>query len=84
VAQVTVKMFANLKELAGADSMVIDCDDGTSLENVISIITGRLPGLKDILEARRVFISINQDMAQKDDIVKDGDEVALLPPFSGG
>jgi len=84
VAQVSVKLFANLKDLAGTDSMTIDCEDGISLDQLRSIIVDKLPGLKDMLEARRVFISINQDMAQKNDIVKDGDEIALLPPFSGG
>ncbi|MBE9536189.1 MAG: MoaD/ThiS family protein [Proteobacteria bacterium] len=80
----TVKLFANLKDLAGVESRNIDCDDGISLEQLTSLIVDKIPGLKDILETRRVFISINQEMAQKNDIVKDGDEIALLPPFSGG
>ena len=84
MAQVRVKLFATLKDLAGVDSKTIDCDDGINLEQLTSIIVDKMPGLKDILETRRVFISINQEMAQKNDIVKDGDEIALLPPFSGG
>lgn len=84
MAQVTVKLFANLKDLAGTDSMTIDCDNGISIDKLTPLIVEKLPGLKDILETRRVFISVNQEMAQKNDIVKDGDEVALLPPFSGG
>ena len=64
--------------------MTIDCDEGINLGQLTSIIIDKMPGLKDILETRRVFISINQEMAQKNDIVKDGDEIALLPPFSGG
>ena len=84
MAQVTVRLFANLKDLAGVESETIDCDEGINLEQLTSLIIDKLPGLKDILETRRVFISINQEMAQKNDIVKDGDEIALLPPFSGG
>jgi MoaD family protein len=81
---VTVKLFANLKDLAGVESEIIDCDEGINLEQLTPLIIDKLPGLKGILETRRVFISINQEMAQKNDIVKDGDEIALLPPFSGG
>ena len=84
MAQVTVRLFANLKDLAGVESETIDCDEGINLEQLKPLIIDKLPGLKDILETRRVFISINQEMAQKNDIVKDGDEIALLPPFSGG
>ena len=84
MAQVTVRLFANLKDLAGVESETIDCDEGINIEQLTSLIVDKMPGLKDILETRRVFISINQEMAQKNDIVKDGDEIALLPPFSGG
>ena len=84
MAQVTVKLFANLKDLAGVESETIDCDEGINIEQLTPLIVDKMPGLKDVLETRRVFISINQEMAQKNDIVKDGDEIALLPPFSGG
>lgn len=84
MAQVTVKLFANLKELAGTDSITIDCEEGISLEMFTKHIVEAVPSMKDILEKRRVFISINQEMAQKNDTVNGGDEIALLPPFSGG
>lgn len=84
VAQVKIKLFANLKELAGTDSITIEADDNIKVEDLTSLVADKLPGLKEVLETRRVFISINQEMVQRNDIVKDGDEVAFLPPFSGG
>ena len=38
----------------------------------------------DIIRDKKVMISVNQEMADSDTIIHDGDEVAFLPPFSGG
>ena len=42
------------------------------------------PEISDYLTGKRLLISVNQEFADKDTIIKDGDEVGLLPPFSGG
>ncbi len=82
--KVTVKLFANLKGIAGSDTVELQLDDNKKIVDLLAEITKILPPLKDVLESRKVFVSLNQEMAQKDDILKDGDEVGLLPPFSGG
>lgn len=82
--RITIKLFANLKDLAGTDSVEIEVADGIKVAELATLIADRYPPLKDILETRRVFISVNQEMARKEDALKEGDEVGLLPPFSGG
>ena len=48
-------------------------------------VVGRLPGLKPILEHRGILrVSVNREFAGFDEEVQDGDEVAFLPPVSGG
>jgi molybdopterin converting factor small subunit len=38
----------------------------------------------ELIREKKVLISVNQEMASVDTIIHDGDEVAFLPPFSGG
>ncbi|MBI5380051.1 MAG: molybdenum cofactor biosynthesis protein MoaE [Nitrospirae bacterium] len=42
------------------------------------------PALRSLLASRRLLVSVNQEFAGEGTLVCDGDEVALLPPFSGG
>jgi molybdopterin synthase catalytic subunit len=42
------------------------------------------PALSDILSRGGILISVNQEFTKQDVLLKDGDEVALMPPFSGG
>jgi len=82
--KIKVKLFANLKDLAGVPEFEPDIKEGTKVSDFMLIICEKFPALKDMVETRRVFISINQDMAGKEDTLKEGDEIGLLPPFSGG
>jgi len=82
--KITVRFFANLKDMAGTESMELAFDGEVRVKELTARLLAELPSLKDVLETRRVFVCVNQEMVQKDDIIKDGDEVALLPPFSGG
>ncbi|MDH3975686.1 MAG: MoaD/ThiS family protein [Deltaproteobacteria bacterium] len=82
--KVTIKLFANLKDLAGTSEVEMDLQEGTKINDFMQVICGKFPSLKDIIETRKIFISINQEMAGKEDSLNEGDEVGLLPPFSGG
>jgi len=82
--RVTVKLFANLKDVAGSDTLQFQLDDNNKVGDLLSELAKTVPALKAVLETRKVFVALNQEMAGKDELLKDGDEVALLPPFSGG
>ena len=82
--KITLRLFANLKELAGTDALELEMKEGADVETLIRSISSEFPALREILEKKAVFISINQDMAKNSDILSEGDEVGLLPPFSGG
>ena len=81
---VTVKYFANLKQMAGKDEDQFDISEGTTLEQLSDLIGRSVPQLGNMVREKKVMISINYDVVPLDTVVKDGDEVALLPPFSGG
>lgn len=81
---ITVKFFAMLRNLAGTEVVEYEADGGISIEDLKERVKGDFPKLSDIIDARSVFISINQEFAERGAVVRDGDEVAFLPPFSGG
>lgn len=82
--KISLRLFANLKELAGKESLELEMKEGADVEALIRTISSELPALREILEKKAVFISINMEMAKNKDILSEGDEVGLLPPFSGG
>ena len=82
--KVTVKLFAGLKDKAGTGNMDMELPGGATVGELAGLLSERYPALKEVLEGRKVFISLNQEMAKREDILKEGDEVGLLPPFSGG
>ena len=81
---VTVKYFANLKQMAGKDEDQFDINEGTTLAQLSDLIKQSVPQLGDMVREKKVMISLNYDVVPLDTVVKDGDEIALLPPFSGG
>lgn len=44
----------------------------------------KCPSLSPLLSPERLMIAVNEEFVRKDALVRDGDEVALMPPFSGG
>jgi molybdopterin converting factor subunit 1 len=81
---VTVKYFANLKQMAGKDEDQFEINEGTTLEQLSDLIKQSAPKLGDMVREKKVMISVNYDVVPLDTILKNGDEIALLPPFSGG
>ena len=82
---VKVKFFAVLKKIIGKDQVEVDLHhQKVTLGQLLGQIERDTPKLKDVLKEGKVLLSINQEMAQEDDWVTDGDEIALLPPFAGG
>lgn len=82
--KIKLKFFANLRDMAGTDEIDMVLEDDVVVADLMRLIMKKLPALKNVLETRKIFISVNQEMAHKELALKDGDEVGLLPPFSGG
>ncbi len=80
---ITVKLFAILKDKAGTGEIRLPARTGT-VSDLLLQVSRELPILSDILTSCAVMVSVNQEFVKPDALVKDGDEVALMPPFSGG
>ena len=79
--RVLVRLFASYREAAGVGRMELELPPGATVKDAIFKI------LKDhplIAEGRQVVIAKNHDYVTADEPLADGDEVALIPPVSGG
>jgi molybdopterin synthase catalytic subunit/molybdopterin converting factor small subunit len=71
-----------LKDMAGKPVEVIDMPDGATVRDVLTRYASQVPRLKESLPS--LALAVNQQYAAPDTILNPGDEVALLPPVSGG
>ena len=81
---ITVKFFASLKAIAEKEEEQIEVQSSISMDQLSDIISKTSPKMADIIRDNKIMISVNQEMADPDTVIHDGDEVAFLPPFSGG
>ena len=82
----TIKLFGMLKELAGGAVEVVwqNGEDGQSVKDLTRTLSEKFPELGELIQDKKVVISVNHEIAGEDMTVRPGDEVALLPPFAGG
>jgi|TARA_B100000470_G_scaffold198532_1_gene169145 molybdopterin converting factor subunit 1 len=81
---ITLKYFASLKSIAEKEEDQLDIENPITLDQLSDIISKTTPKMGELIREKKVLISVNQEMASVDTIIHDGDEVAFLPPFSGG
>jgi molybdopterin converting factor subunit 1 len=78
--RVTVLYFGVLKDLMGQRSVVMEVAEGASVGELLAL--HRVDGRAGVWDS--IAVAVNQEYARSEDLLKDGDEVALLPPVSGG
>jgi MoaE-MoaD fusion protein len=80
--QITLRYFAIMREHLGKDVEILDVPDGTTAGQVFDLATKDTPRLAGL--QRSVMVMVNEDYADSDQPLKEGDDVALIPPVSGG
>ncbi len=82
---ITVRLFGMTKVLAGNQgSLSLNVANGRQVKDLVSAIEASYPAIGELIQKKKVVVSVNQDIAREETIINDGDEVALLPPFAGG
>ena len=77
-----VRLFARARDLGGADTVSVELPPGTTVAELRRRIGAVSPALVTLLP--RCAVAVNGDFAADDRIVLASDEVAILPPVSGG
>jgi molybdopterin converting factor subunit 1 len=80
--RVTIRLFARLRDLAGAGELTCDMPAGASVSDVWRWLAERYPAVA--AHGSSVSAAVNADYARMGTALSDGDEVAFLPPVSGG
>ena len=80
--RVTVRLFARLRELAGAGECACDVPSGATVADVWRTMAQAHPAIEPF--GRSISCARNAEFARMTAVVREGDEVAFLPPVSGG
>ncbi|OLE37449.1 MAG: hypothetical protein AUG48_04385 [Actinobacteria bacterium 13_1_20CM_3_68_9] len=81
--QVSVRLFAVLRERAGRDSVELALADGATVADALEALRVEA-GLDELLARLPVRMAVNRDYASLETKLAQGDELALVPPVSGG
>jgi molybdopterin converting factor subunit 1 len=80
--RVRVLLFARFAELAGRSELELSLPAPATVSDVLRLVRGSLPGAERLPD--RPLAAVNQVHAQAHSVVRDGDEIAFLPPLAGG
>ena len=80
--RITVKLFARLRDLAGTGELIREVSQPATVQDVWHELTAEMPSLREY--ERTISVAVNAEYARMAAAVHDGDEVAFLPPVSGG
>jgi sulfur-carrier protein len=80
--RVKVRLFARLKDLAGTGELERDFPTSATVQTVWNGLVAEQPSLREY--ERAISVAINAEYARMSAVLADGDEVAFMPPVSGG
>jgi molybdopterin synthase catalytic subunit/molybdopterin converting factor small subunit len=75
--EVTVRLFAMLRERAGAGAVTLELPEGARVSDALDSLAGLAEGIP-------LVMAVNREYASADQVLAAGDELALIPPVSGG
>ncbi len=80
--QIVVLLFAGLKDRAGVPRLSVEVPDGGTVSDAIAAAGAATEATWDVPTA--IMCAVNEEYQQRDFVLSDGDELALIPPVSGG
>ena len=79
---VVVHLFARVRELAGAGTVSVELAAGATVCNLRAVLGDCVPALRRLLPSAK--FAVNHDFVADDCVIRPTDEVAVIPPVSGG
>ena len=78
---VRILLFGVTKEIVGSSTLELDISSDGSVESMLSDLKGRYPAFEKL---NSLMVAVNSEYASGDLVIRENDEVALIPPVSGG
>ena len=80
--KIHIKLFASVREIVGQKELILEVPDGMTASALPQQLAAQYPRLRTLVSFLKV--AVNQEYADGERVLAEGDEVALLPPVSGG
>jgi len=80
--RIVTRFFANTRDIVGSHEVRLRVADGTTLSGLLELLFAKHPRLRPFEEA--MLVAVNEEFAEPATVLRDGDEVAIMPPVSGG
>ncbi len=80
--EITVKFFASARDAVGDKNLKMSLKKGSKVDDIMKSLFEDYPELEEMKD--QLLISVNKDRTGKDEKLQDGDEVAIMPPVTGG
>ena len=68
----------------GQSSLALALANGRQVKDLVELLNADYPVIGELIQKKKILVSVNQEIAHEDTAISDGDEIALLPPFAGG
>jgi molybdopterin converting factor small subunit len=80
--KVRVQFFAQLRDLAGAQELIVDLGEGASVADLLAKIYEQMPALR--AHDAGILVGAGVEFVDRNYKLKPGDEISTMPPVQGG
>lgn len=79
--EITIKAFGIAREIFGRQAITLEVENGLNTNSLRNVLEVQYPHLKQI---RSYMVALNSEYAQGGELIQATDEIAIIPPVSGG
>jgi MoaD family protein len=83
LAKILLRAFSVISDIV-KDGTVLVIDDGLKISDFIDFLLQKFEGLRSLFEEFKPIVMVNGRIVEGNYVIRDGDEIAILPPASGG
>ncbi len=76
-----VLFFGITRDLVGKSQLAVDLPSGSRVSDLMATLRGQFPALGGV---KSILVAVNSEYAEPDTVLQPTDEIALIPPVSGG